>query len=425
MWWKRKLDLRGLAFFRGALAPTLQTLDGLALAQLDVEVLEPRSDEVWAADLRHSAWGHARLSTPRGIPPPPDSVVQLAHGVTESERETILREAQSALALEMTPQTGDVLRDRKQLLRFMAAVLGNEGVAGLDLMAQTFWTPGRLSDELKHDAALDIIHVHVLHVVSQPGGVWLHSHGLAEMGFVDFDVLRPAEALTDSQFDVLRSIAFHIVEGDSSGLIEPAVGADPVALVDANTFMRSASSSDRELRDPTDHSARRVVCCDPGSPGFLGRLFGSNGVRPSRLLSRGLIEGKHLIQFSDLSTDLTSARARESLSLLEPFRAEFEDMPCTALVKMGYPTDSGGDGREHLWFEVHSIGADSIDATLINEPFDIAAMKAGHRAQRPVESVSDWALMTPIGQLTPRSLELARRLREMRPKILEYLRSQS
>jgi uncharacterized protein YegJ (DUF2314 family) len=426
VWWKRKLDLQGVAFFRGTLAPSLSGLDGLGRANVAVETVKPASEEIWAAKLRHSHWGNARLSAPRNAAPPTQEVVQFSTGLTEGERETIQRDAQSVLALEVPSQTGDVLRDRKQFLRFLAAVLGSDGVAGLDLMAQTFWPPSRLADELRHDAPLDIIHIHVFHVVTMPAGLWMHSHGLSEIGFIDFDVLRPAEELMGNQFDLLRAIAFQIVEGASSGLIEPAMGAEPVALTDAQSFMRSAAAEDRALRDPEGHSDRRVVCCDSPSAGILGRLFGANSVvRPSRLLSRGMIEGRHLVAFSKASTELTSIRARESLALLEPFRAEFEDLQCTPLVKMGYPTDSGHDGSEHLWFEVHGVSNNSIDATLVNEPFDIAAMKAGQRAQHPVDFVSDWAIVTPLGQLTPRSMEVARRLREMRPKILEHLRSQS
>jgi hypothetical protein len=93
------------------------------------------------------------------------------------------------------------------------------------------------------------------------------------------------------------------------------------------------------------------------------------------------------------------------------------------VVKIGYPTDSGKGGSEHLWFEVHGIRGDFVDATLLNEPFDIAAMKSGQRDMHSVEMLTDWAIMTPMGQLTPRSLEVARRLRENRPKILEAFRS--
>ena len=425
MWWKRKLDMTGLAFFRGGLAPSLEGLEGLKVGGIQVQGADTHNGEIWAATLKHPIWGSARLSAPRKVQFPVADLVKFASGLTDSERTAIAHDAQSVLMLEVPSRTDDVLRDRKDFLRFMAAVLGREGVTGIDLLAQTFWTPGRLSDELHHSAPLDIIHIHVLHIVTQPGGVWLHSHGLAEIGFVDFDVLRPSEELTGSQFDVLRSIAFHIVEGASSGLIEPAIGADPIALIDAQTFMRSAASADKALRDPADHSDRRVVCCDSGSAGFIGRLFGAKDLRPARLLSRGLTEGKHLIRFSDSATDLTATRARESLSLVEPFRQEFADMKCTALVKMGFATDSGRSGREHLWFELHEVLNGHLDATLVNDPFDIASMKAGDRGRHPVDLVTDWAIMTPLGQLTPRSLEIARKLRELRPKILEFLKNQS
>jgi uncharacterized protein YegJ (DUF2314 family) len=299
-------------------------------------------------------------------------------------------------------------------------------VAALDGMAQMVWTPPRLADELQHDAPLDIIHVHVLHIVTQERGVWLHSHGLGELGFVDFDVLRPAEAITGEQFDVLRAIAFAIVEGASSGSIEPVLGADPIALVDASTFMERASSSDRELRDDEYHDEDRVVCCDPGPPGMLARLFGAGEVRPSRLLSRGMEEGRHLVSFSKQATDLAALRARECLPLFASLCEEFAELECKGLVKLGYATDSGdGDDHEHMWFEAHGTAGDDIDATLLNRPFDIAALHEGQRGTHPIDRLTDWAILTPLGQLTPRSLEIARHLRELRPEILQAMQTGS
>jgi uncharacterized protein YegJ (DUF2314 family) len=422
-WWKRKIDLKGEVLFRGGLAPSLKDMSALSSAGVTVTPIATGKDEIWAANLNHPNWGVARLAARRGATPPPDVVAQFASGLTEKEREAIMRDARSVLNLDMTPQTGDVLRDRKQLLRFMAAVLGNDGIAGFDLMAQMFWSPERLAEELQNDAPLDIIHIHVLHFVKQPGGVWLHSHGLGEMGFVDFDVLRPAEALTTHQFDLLRAVAFSIVEGVSSGLIEPAVGGPPVDLIDATAFMRSASAADAALRDPDDHSHRRVVCCDPPAEGLMARLFKAKGARPSALLSEGMNEGKHLVRFSDTATDLAAERARGSLSSFEGFQTEFADLQCTALVKLGYPTDDD-DGREHLWFEAHGMNSGKIDATLLNEPFNVSQLKSGGRNEHAAELLTDWAIATPLGQLTPRSLELARRLREKRPMILEWLAQQ-
>jgi hypothetical protein len=242
------------------------------------------------------------------------------------------------------------------------------------------------------------------------------------MGFVDYDVLRPAQAIIKEQFDVLRAIAFAIVEGASSGEIRPVLGADPVSLVAASTFMGAASEADRALRDPEDHTEARVVCCDPKAPGAIARLFGAAKIRPSQLLSSGMVEGRHLVNFSTQATELFAERARGTIDLFASFRREFEDLQCTPLVKLGYPTDGGGDeNREHLWFEVHSVGSDGLEATLLNDPFDIAEMKAGERRCHSMERLTDWTLLTPVGQLTPRSLEVARTLRELRPEILEAL----
>jgi hypothetical protein len=423
VWWKRTLNLSGFGLFRGAIAPPLQSLTGLDEAGIEVTPQTAAADEIWAADLRHPLWGNARLCARRGAEPLPADLVRFASGLTEAERERIGRDARPVLVLDVPSQAGDVLKDRKQFLRFMAAALGRDGIAGFDRLSQIFWSPDRLVDELQHDAALDIIHVHVLHVVTQPRGVWLHSHGLAEMGFVDFDVLRPAATLTSNEFDVIRAIAFLIAEGATSGLVEPVVGGDPIELVAASAFMQSAADQDRALRDAEWHSERRVVCCDPPSTGMLGRLLGSKTPRPSSLLSRGLVEGRHLIRFSDLASDLSAERARDSLPLFDRFRREFEDLHCPALAKLAYEPDSGREGREHLWFEVHGLSADRIDATLVNQPFDIAAMKEGDRGEHAVERMTDWTIVTPIGPLTPRTLEVARGLREVRPEILKALRS--
>jgi hypothetical protein len=109
-------------------------------------------------------------------------------------------------------------------------------------------------------------------------------------------------AVLNEQFDVLRAIAFAIVEGAASGGIQPVAGADPVALVDAAQFMRAAAGADRALRDADGHTERRVVCCDARPAGWLGRLFGAAEVRPSRLLAHGMEEGRHLVVFSDTAT---------------------------------------------------------------------------------------------------------------------------
>jgi Uncharacterized protein conserved in bacteria (DUF2314) len=423
MWWKRTLDLTGAAYFRGTLAPSIESLDGLARASIEV-TLEPAStDQLWSATLRHRAWGQARIHAPRGAQPFPPLLVEFASGLTDIERELVMRDAHYPLILDVPARDGDVLRDRKRFLRFLAAVLGDDGVAGVDALSSLIWTRARLTDELAHEAPLDIVHIHALHLVSKPGGSWLHSHGLGELGFVDFDVLRPAEALLAEQFDVLRAIAFAIVEGGaSSSVITPVANADPVMLIDASVFMRAAASADRALRDADEHSQRRVVCCEPTPPGLLRRLFGAKDAQPSRLLSAGMQDGEHLIRLSTAATELAAERARGSFGLLAAMSSEFAALECGPVVKLGYPSDSDPDVREHLWFEVHAQDDAQLDATLLNEPHDVARLRAGQRGEHSLEVLTDWALRTPLGLLTPHNLELARSLRELQPELLQAMK---
>ena len=126
--------------------------------------------------------------------------------------------------------------------------------------------------------------------------------------------------------------------------------------------------------------------------------------------------------FSAMAIELAAERARESLALFDRLTAEFGDLQCTPVVKRGYATDGGeADDREHLWFEVHGLHGDHIDATLLNEPLAVSRLKIGTRGRHSVALLSDWAGMTPLGKLTPRSLELARSLRELRAEILASL----
>lgn len=415
MWWKKRLDLLGLVYFKGRLAPRLDSLNGLEKHGVAVRPLDPDERNQWSAELEHPAWGVARLAAPREPSRLPHFFWEFSSGLTPRERAQLERDADCGLELYLTAREGDVLLDRKRLLHFFAAVLGADGVAAIDMLAQTVWTPARLGDELQHDAPLDIVQVHVLHVVQQDEGVWLHSHGLGEMGFVDFDVLRPAEELTGAQFDVLRAVAFAIVEGSTSGEIMPILGAEAVSLVAAKEFMQHAAPADQALRDTDDHTNDRVVCCDGRALGLFGRLLGKKQTRPSQLLSKGMVEGQHLVSLSTEATNLCAARARQCLPLFEAFRQEFQALDCKALAKIGHASESGE--TEHLWFEVHAVEAGSLDATLLNEPFGIPALYAGQRSRQPIEQLTDWSILTPAGMVTPRSLHLARVLRELRPEI--------
>ena len=104
--------------------------------------------------------------------------------------------------------------------------------------------------------------------------------------------------------------------------------------------------------------------------------------------SRSEIDGRRMPYFfsSDRSRmrcllATAAERARKSIGVFKRYMEEFAEFECPAIAKIGYETDSG-KGREHLWFTVHGVGRDDLDATLESSPHDIARMKKGQRERQ-------------------------------------------
>jgi hypothetical protein len=191
--------------------------------------------------------------------------------------------------------------------------------------------------------------------------------------------------------------------------------------VDVATFNRRADRRDVALRVSADdsHNRDRVVLCDPPG-GFLSKFL--DKPRPCSWMQREVGEGDMLIFFSDSATELMAARARATWDKFREWSAELAEFEFPVIVKIGYATDHGDGGREHLWFRVNEARPSSVVATLESSPFDIAAMKKGDRREHGLEGLTDWMIITPVGMATPRETTPLRRVRENKDKLRELLR---
>jgi uncharacterized protein YegJ (DUF2314 family) len=134
------------------------------------------------------------------------------------------------------------------------------------------------------------------------------------------------------------------------------------------------------------------------------------------------------VQFSTAATELMSIRARASfdffVSLVEEMARLKNSIPAfgtTAIVKLGYRTDSGKDenDREHMWFEFHGMAGDKIDATLLNQPLQIADMKEGDRGLHPLDLLTEWTVLNPVGPITPANSRPLRFIRKNLDRLRE------
>ncbi len=420
-WLKKRLTFAGSVLFRGSLPPRADGFAFLNKQGLSIRVDVPRPHWRWALSLCHPNWGTARLSCPREQIRVPRVAVEYSVGLTPEEKDTVLL-GESQVDLTLPGQGTSILHDRKNALRFLRAVMGSDGLAAMDFSAQRFWSRDALDDELSHDADLDIEQVFALHAVmndTSEEGRWLHSHGLSEIGFFDFDIINPSQDLGS---DAFRAIAFAIAEGHvgvSTPRFQLAAPGGFVRFVEASDFTRCADPQYTQLRDDHDGAdGKRAVLCEPAG-GLFGRW--SRRVRPSRFLSNAL-DPNTVFCFSTEASDLMAERARGTYSLLRTLKEELDDFEFPVVVKLGYGTDGGDEhDKEHLWFTAHALRDDVIDATLENQPLAVARLKQGARGLHPVSLLSDWVIFTPLGSINPRYMGALREIRGRRDALREMM----
>jgi hypothetical protein len=429
---RQSIESTGYVYFRGTLPPRLHEFDQLAQQQITIQPLADRSGFEWVASMTHPTWGEAQVMAPKQFDAPPRVLLEFDPRLNEDDVTDILA-CESGLMVSMKGKQKNVLRDRKNFLHFAGALMGDDGVAVCDVTAQRFWPGNVLGMELCHDAELDVDALFSIHAIPDEDAAetedglpiaWLHTHGLDQIGCVDFDILNLHPTFRFNLSDMTRAIAFSIMEKRIK------VGGDPYAITDpgesfiavpAERFMTVAPANERLLRDDPEglHLKKRVVLCDPAKKGFLG--FGRKGIRAARWFSKPFNE-RCVIAFSSDVTTLTAERARGTLPLLKQLYEELSVFELPTLVKLGYQVDGGGPFEmEHLWFEVNGFKGDLVDATLINQPFNISTLNEGDRRDYELERLTDWMIFTPVGQINPRNTGPVQYLRDHRQEVIEMM----
>jgi hypothetical protein len=416
---ERDRPAAGRVLYPGALPPTLDTLEALG-APVTWTRKTPAPEHLWEIEAVHPKWGTVDLAGHRKGDPLPDVIIDHTLALSDSEKSRA-RLGQATIEVRVHTRPRQLLADRKRLLFWLRALTQADGVIGVDTTSQLLWSPAMLEDELAHDADLDIEALYTIHAVSDGSGNsrvrWLHTHGLDALGAFDIDVLEPSPLFASNCADALRAAAFAALEGTIAPGTPRFELADPggaVRLVPVDEFHTHASPKHQQLRNLDGaHGAPRAVLCEP-----VGGLFGRWRTKPvpSRFLST-MSDDRFVTPFSAAATALMAERARKTIEVFGSLREEFAGLGLPAVAKLGYEVENGeADEREHLWFEVHGIAGDAIDATLANKPFRVPGLTAGERREHELARLTDWTILSPEGQITPRNLSAARRLRETRSK---------
>jgi uncharacterized protein YegJ (DUF2314 family) len=414
---RRDLPATGRVLYPGAIPPPLEQLSGLR-GPVTCSRITPSAAQIWAVTAVRPEWGTAEIASLRGHLPIEPVLLDYTLALSDEEKARA-GTGHAAVTVRVPAQQQHVLRDRKRLLCWLRALMQPDGVVAVDDSSTLFWSAAMLDDELAHDADLDIESLYTLHAVQDgraPGRVeWLHTHGLEELGAFDVDVLEPSPLFVDNCGDPLRALAFAALEGtiapgvDRFRLVQPN---GDVRLVPADRYQAEAAPEHQKLRTPDEvHSGRRAVLCEPVG-GLLGRW--RTRPTPSRFLS-SVDSVAFVIPFSTSATDLMAERAKQTFTVFRRLKEEFDSFGLPTAVKLGYDVEGGRpNDREHLWFVVHHVFENKVDATVANAPHRVPGLTLGQRGEFELERLTDWMIQSPEGPMTPRNISAARRLRANR-----------
>lgn len=319
--------------------------------------------------------------------------------LTPSEREALDK---SLWSIGVVLVFGDQpLEDLHFQLRALVAI-APDAVAAFDLAANRLHHVEWIKESALSAAPPSPTSLFVMHFVSDEGKPgWLHTHGLTRCGRLELELFDITPGASRLLGELVNSTAAFFLE---QGLPEPGeaveVGRDLPLLwlpwEDALSKVRPKHGGGHDDRDES-HDGPSGVLFAPGKK-FLG-FFGSGLASPASHLP--VLEGSPVLYVSNQHTRRMEVLSRERLPTLKALFGKLgANENFKFLVKLGYPTvDPEQYGiREHIWFEVHHFSGEQVEATCINQPHSVPALKEGLRGMHELSLISDWTIFCPVGR---------------------------
>jgi hypothetical protein len=344
----------------------------------------------------------------------PSDYFETAHadwlGVTKADQAAA---KESRFYVGVSTTFGDnPLRDFHRQVRILEAA-APDAVMVMDLAACRPHPPGWLKEVSSSSVPPSPQNLYVIHSVYEKddprAAVWMHTHGLRRCGSIELEIMGVTSAQAPPLARLINTVAAMFVEQGPCPPDTPFEGGRRLNLAwlpweDGIRRVKKPSLGGQDDRDPA-HSLPSGILFVPRW-GLFGRRYAS----PARHVPT--LEANPLLYVSRMETDRMALLAQDRLGEFADLQRRFGHSPdWMFLVKLGYPIDgapSEGD-REHMWFQVHGIRGNAVDATLTNEPYGVARLKKGDRGTHPLDLLSDWAVLNPSGQYTPDTLHLLRR----------------
>ena len=329
----------------------------------------------------------------------PEYLERFADDLSDSEREAA-KTAHVALEAEMElPEPLlESYRDQLRLLHHVAPdAIAVHDRSSFRWQARSWWI-----DALEVRTPPSPDNLFTIHAVSdEDGSVWLHTHGLGRGGSIELEVLGATREQAGGLGSLLRHAALLMLEnGTPDPVTEFEVGHEMEVCWRPWEEVVGERDADalggRSDRDDPEHTGARGVLSMPGE-----RFRSVAELTP-------VLDDNPVFWVSNMETRRMEMLAVERFPAFRELVQRFSGADGWGFAaKIGYRIDPEEDGdiddlpSEHLWFDVHGIDGVEIDATLLNEPYNIERMHAGDRGMHPVDQLSDWNVYSPWGSAGP------------------------
>ncbi len=240
--------------------------------------------------------------------------------------------------------------------------------------------------------------------------IWLHTHGLNRCNLIEIEALDITEESAVNVANLIKTIAGFMLEN----------GVPPkkkifhidhrlsITWLPWKTGIKKFPSSipgSKKYRDDL-HNFRTGILFAVKKYYVFPKYENLNKLN-------GLLSENPIVHISTNETDRMKSLAFERLEdFINIFTVYKEKKEWEFLIKLGYQADNTNDetGNEHLWFQIHNYSMDEVEATLLNEPYNIAAMYEGQRDIHKIDNLTNWFISTPHGNYNPDSVYELKRI---------------
>lgn len=332
----------------------------------------------------------------------PNAPIDLAAPAAMGLIDEAAREAAeaSSFSVVVSAELGEQpLWDFHTQLRVLAR-LAPDGVLVIDDSAEQLHPMAWLREVTESAIPPSPLALYALHAVRGETLLWVHSHGLPRCGCIDFDILDLPAEHWGAFVPLAQAVAAQWIELGAPApgeIFTPGPDLELLWLPSQDLLAKAkpAGPGGPDDRDGS-HAGERAVLFAAGK-GWTGRK-----PRPLDTLLP-VLRSNPILYMTDMETQRMTLLAAERLPRFAALLAQHGgEEGWRFLVKLGYRQDGGHETqREHLWFEVHELRGDAVEATLLNEPHFVPGLRAGQRGEHDLDLLSDWIVISPLGEFGP------------------------